>query len=33
MSFDSHKEYEHKIPTLLVVFTGTALLVLPDAVE
>jgi hypothetical protein len=33
MSFDFHKEYEHRIPTLLVVFTGTALLVLPDAAE
>jgi hypothetical protein len=33
MSFDSHKEYEHIIPTLLVVFAGTALLLLPDAAE
>ncbi len=33
MSFDSHTEYEHIIPTLLVVFVGTALLVLLDAAE
>lgn len=33
MPFDFHKEYEHRIPTLVVVFTGTALLVLPDAAE
>jgi len=33
VTFDFHKEYEHRIPTLVVVFTGTALLVLPDAAE